>query len=166
MMPVAESTDMDTCELDLQQRRSPQWSGKTAVFIALTVIGFVQIVSSVAVLLHLTGHIPQTPPQRYRGTQRLFPPISSQLMHSDTPRPEQNPKFRGKTRTSPQQLTCQSNQPADMYRGKSMPLSSTGTLSKATFTILDITMDGSLFRNQACTTCMPKHVFVTMTFWR
>ncbi|KAL7825711.1 hypothetical protein SRHO_G00334490 [Serrasalmus rhombeus] len=59
MMPVAESTDMDTCELDLQQRRSPQWSGKTAVFIALMVIGFVQIVSSVAVLLHLTGHIPQ-----------------------------------------------------------------------------------------------------------
>ncbi|XP_037392477.1 uncharacterized protein LOC119262943 isoform X3 [Pygocentrus nattereri] len=159
MMPVAESTDMDTCELDLQQRRSPQWSGKTAVFIALTVIGFVQIVSSVAVLLHLTGHIPQADSSTaLQG--------NTELMHSDTPRPEQNPKFRGKTRTSPQQLTCQSNQPADMYRGKSMPLSSTGTLSKATFTILDITMDGSLFRNQACTTCMPKHVFVTMTFWR
>ncbi|XP_036425438.1 uncharacterized protein LOC118807526 isoform X2 [Colossoma macropomum] len=165
-MPITESPEMETCELDLQQRRSAQWSSKTAVFIALTVIGFVQIVSSVAVLLHLTGHIPQTPPQRYRETQRLFSPSPSQLMHSDTPRPEQNPKFRGKIGTSPQQLTCQSNQPADIYRGKSMPLSFTGTLSKATFTILDITMDGSLFRNQACTMCMPKRVFVTMIFWR
>uniref|UniRef100_A0A4W4H897 THD domain-containing protein n=1 Tax=Electrophorus electricus TaxID=8005 RepID=A0A4W4H897_ELEEL len=50
--------------------------GRTAVFVALTIIGFMQVVSTVTVLLHLTGHIPQgvlnemAPGDALRGKQR------------------------------------------------------------------------------------------------
>ncbi|XP_066520522.1 tumor necrosis factor ligand superfamily member 11-like [Hoplias malabaricus] len=67
-MPITEGPEMDTCELHLPQKRSASCRTRSAVVIALIAIGLVQTLSSVAVLLHLTGHLPQadssTGPQR------------------------------------------------------------------------------------------------------
>uniref|UniRef100_A0A4W4HG47 THD domain-containing protein n=1 Tax=Electrophorus electricus TaxID=8005 RepID=A0A4W4HG47_ELEEL len=67
--------NIDAKTLELQQR-PVSVDGRTAVFVALTIIGFMQVVSTVTVLLHLTGHIPQgvlnemAPGDALRGKQR------------------------------------------------------------------------------------------------
>ncbi|KAG9277879.1 tumor necrosis factor ligand superfamily member 11 [Astyanax mexicanus] len=59
-MPRTERAEMEICDLELQQRQgSAQWSCRRAVIIFLTITGFLQITSSLALLLHLTGHLPQ-----------------------------------------------------------------------------------------------------------
>ncbi|XP_076872048.1 tumor necrosis factor ligand superfamily member 11-like isoform X2 [Brachyhypopomus gauderio] len=58
-MPVLENIDAKTCKLELQQHRPTLPHERTPVYVALAIIGFMQVISTVTVLLHLSGHIPQ-----------------------------------------------------------------------------------------------------------